>query len=182
MSTHGRSGVQRLLLGSIAGQLVQQVTRPILLLRPSEETAVSTQFRKILVALDGSEYAERVLPYVLPIAQKFGSQLRLLSVPQANKVETLGLQMQQYLDSVASFYQDKKIDTQVHLTGHDPANTIIEMSQQENIDLIMLATHGRGGWQRLLLGSVAEDVVRQANCPVFLVPIREQRTKVARYE
>ena len=176
MSTHGRSGMQRLLLGSIAGQLVQQLTRPVLLLRPSAETAVSTQFQKILVTLDGSEYAERVLPYVFPIAQKYGSELLLLTVPQAAAVETLGLKMQQYLDSIANFCKNKGIATQVHLTGRDPVRTIIQLSQQQGVDLIMLATHGRGGWQRLLLGSVADDVVQQANCPVFLVPIQEQRT------
>ena len=176
MSTHGRSGVQRLLLGSIAGQLVQQLTCPVLLLRPSVETAVPTQFRKILVTLDGSEYAERVLPYMIPIAQKFGSELLLLTVPQAATVETLGLKMQQYLDSIANFCKNQGILAKVHLTGHDPVSTIIQLSQQQGADLIMLATHGRGGWQRLLLGSVADDVVQQANCPVFLVPIQEQRT------
>ncbi|MCP4415478.1 MAG: universal stress protein [Chloroflexi bacterium] len=176
MSTHGRSGVQRLLLGSIARKLVQQSTHPILLLRASEETAVSPQFQKILVTLDGSEYSERVMSYVLPLAKKFGSNLLLLTVPQSNTVETLELKMQQYLDSLANFCNNEGVPTQVHLIGHDPVSTIIQLSQQEGIDLIMLATHGRGGLQRLLLGSVADDVVQQANCPVFLVPIQEQRT------
>ncbi len=175
MSTHGRSGVKRLLLGSVAGQLVQQLTRPVLLLRGGEETAVSTQFNKILVTLDGSKYAERVLPYMLPIAQKFSSQLLLLSVPQPNSQETLGLQMQHYLESMVEFCGKQGVVAQAHYIGHDPANTVIQVSQTENVDLIMLATHGRGGWQRLLLGSVADDVVRQASCPVFLVPIQEKR-------
>jgi nucleotide-binding universal stress UspA family protein len=176
MSTHGRSGVKRLLLGSVAGQLVQQLTCPMLLLRPLGETAVPAQFRKILVTLDGSKYAERVLPYVLPIARKNNSELLLLNVPHPAAAETLGIQMQQYLDSIAIFCKNEGIPTQVHLTGHDPVRTIIRLSQQEGADLIMLATHGRGGWQRLLLGSVADDVVRQASCPVFLVPIQEHRT------
>ena len=176
MSTHGRSGMQRLLLGSIAGELVQQLTCPVLLLRPSEETAVPIQFRKILLTLDGSEYAERALPYMIPIAQKFGSELILLTVPQSTTVETLGLKMQQYLDSIANFCQNLGIPTQIHLTGRDPVSTIIQLSQKEGVDLIMLATHGRGGLQRLLLGSVADDVIQQAHCPLFLVPIQEQRT------
>ena len=175
MSTHGRSGVQRLLLGSVAGQLVQQLTRPVLLLRGGEETAVLTQFQKILVTLDGSKYAERVLPYMLPIAQQFGSQLLLLTVPQPNAQETLGLKMNHYLESMVDFCQKQGVVAQAHYTGRDPAGTVIQLSQQENVDLIMLATHGRGGWQRLLLGSVADDVVRQASCPVFLVPIQEKR-------
>ena len=175
MSTHGRSGVKRLLLGSVAGQLVQQLTRPVLLLKWEEETAVPTQFNKILVTLDGSKYAERVLPYMLPIAQKFSSQLFLLSVPQPNSQEALGLQMQHYLESMVEFCGNQGVGAQAHYTGHDPANTVIQLSQAQNIDLIMLGTHGRGGWQRLLLGSVADDVVRQASCPVFLVPIHEKR-------
>ena len=176
MSTRGHSGVKRLLLGSVAGQVVQQVSLPVLLLPPClEETAVPTQFRKILITLDGSKYAERVLPYTLPIAQKFGSELLLLTVPQRNTEEALGLKMQQYLDSVATFCNNEGILAKVCLTGHDPAKTAIQISQEENIDLIMLATHGRGGLQRMLLGSVADEIVRHANCPVFLVPIREQR-------
>ncbi|WP_420631647.1 universal stress protein [Candidatus Leptofilum sp.] len=175
MSTRGHSGMRRLLLGSVAGQLVQQVTLPVLLLPPDLETAKPTQFRKILITLDGSLYAERVLPYTLPIAQKFGSELLLLTVPQPNAEETLGLKMQQYLDSVAKFCNNEGVLAKVCLTGDDPAKTAIQLSQEANIDLIMLATHGRGSWQRMLLGSVADEIVRQANCPVFLVPIREQR-------
>ena len=176
MSTRGHSGVKRLLLGSVAGQVLQHVTLPVLLLPPTcEETAVSTQFRKILITLDGSKYAERVLPYALPIAQKFGSELLLLTVPQRHTQETLGLKMQQYLDSVAAFCNNLGILANVCLTGDDPAKTAIQISLEKNIDLIMLATHGRGGLQRLLLGSVADEIVRHANCPVFLVPVREQR-------
>lgn len=175
MSTHGRSSVQRFLLGSIASELVQQFTRPLLLLRPQADCHSEPRWQKILVTLDGSEYAERVLPYVLPIARQFGSQLLLLTVPQSDVVETLGLKIQQYLDSIATFCNNEGIPTQACITGHDPAKTTIKLSQKENVDLIMLATHGRGGWQRLLLGSVADEIVRHANCPVFLVPIREQR-------
>ncbi|GJM42589.1 MAG: hypothetical protein DHS20C20_28710 [Ardenticatenaceae bacterium] len=175
MSTRGHSGVRRLLLGSVAGQLVQQTTLPVLLLRPNRETAVSTQFRKILITLDGSKNAERVLPYTLPIAKQFGSELLLLTVPQRNTEETLGLKIQQYLDSVATFCNNKGVPAKVCLTGRDPAKTAIQLSQEENIDLIMLATHGRGNWQRMLLGSVADEIVRHASCPVFLVPTREQR-------
>ncbi|WP_420645262.1 universal stress protein [Candidatus Leptofilum sp.] len=179
MSTRGHSGMRRLLLGSVAGQLVQQVTLPVLLLPPVLETAVPTQFRKILITLDGSKYAERVLPYTLPIARKFGSELLLLTVPQRNSEETLGLKMQQYLDSVAKFCNNEGILAKVCLTGDDPAKTAIQISQDANIDLIMLATHGRGSWQRMLLGSVADEIVRNANCPVFLVPTRQTTERIS---
>jgi nucleotide-binding universal stress UspA family protein len=54
-----------------------------------------------------------------------------------------------------------------HLLRGDPATTIVEVAEQENCDLIVMGTHGRTGFARLLMGSVAEAVVRRANCPVF---------------
>lgn len=56
--------------------------------------------------------------------------------------------------------------------GSRPATTILEMAEQEQVDLIMLATHGRGGIDRLVMGSVADRVVHHSTCPVFLLPVR----------
>jgi nucleotide-binding universal stress UspA family protein len=172
MSTNGRSGVRRLLVGSVAGQLIAQSTKPVLLIRPGKDL-VFTQFKKILVTLDGSEQAEQVLPYTYTLARQFSSEIHLLTVPHGATVESKD-QFQEYLDGVSAVFHNDGISAYSKLTGSDPVSTIVDYSQANEVDLIMIATHGRGGWQRMLLGSVADAVVRQANCSVFLVPSQER--------
>jgi nucleotide-binding universal stress UspA family protein len=58
------------------------------------------------------------------------------------------------------------------VAGSDPAYTIVELARANNVDLIMLATHGRGGRERLMFGSVADTVVRNSHRPIFMVPVR----------
>ena len=67
------------------------------------------------------------------------------------------------------------IPTQIRVAGSRPAQTIISVAKEEQVDLIMMATHGRGGLQRLFVGSVADRVVHRSTQPVFLVPISERR-------
>ncbi|GAH01432.1 unnamed protein product, partial [marine sediment metagenome] len=82
MSTNGRSGLKRVVIGSVASGVVQMSSKPILLLKPNDGwRSRSTGFTSLLVALDGSEYSERVLPYVRLIARKFSSKVTLLMVP-----------------------------------------------------------------------------------------------------
>ncbi len=66
-------------------------------------------------------------------------------------------------------------DADAIITGNGAARTIVQVSEDERIDLVMLATHGRGGGERLMVGSVADRVVKQAATPVLLVPVHERR-------
>ncbi len=81
--------------------------------------------------------------------------------------------IREYLDGISAVFQNDNIPARPILTGSDPVTTIVEYGRENEVDLIMIATHGRGGWQRMLLGSVADAVVRQADCSVFLVPIQK---------
>lgn len=190
ISSQGRSGVQRWLIGSVANKIVQLVKKPVLLVRPApEEDGKAPRFQKLLVTLDGSEFAERVLPYAKAIAAPFGSEILLLSVPEvpeaamfgamADVVEELRVQTEaqarQYLEDVASALREDGLNAQALVTGSGPARTIVAVSESEAADLIMLATHGRGGLDRLFMGSVAERVMQHTRCPVFLVPVHERR-------
>ena len=192
MSTHGRSGFPRWLIGSVASKVIQLVTYPVLLVRPTAEAREPSwqpQLRKLLVALDGSEFAERVLPFARALAMRFQSELLLLTVPEvpeaqmygpmADAVQDIRLQaeekIREYLESVAEGLREEGLHVRTLVTGSGPARTIVSVSEVEGVDLIMLATHGRGGLDRLFVGSVADRVVRHTRCPVFLLPIREQR-------
>ena len=173
MSTHGRSGIKRLLFGSVADQIVQLTQIPLLLLRPSNNWRSRwTEFRHLLITLDGSANAETILDYAKLFAQRFQSQIILLSVPDQNQSEESLASIRHYLDGIKNHLAESNIEVQTRVTGQNAGHTIVQVSQDEEIDLIMLATHGRGGFDRLMLGSVADLVVRHTTCPILLVPAR----------
>jgi nucleotide-binding universal stress UspA family protein len=189
MSTRGRSGMSRFLMGSVANAVVQLITRPVLLLRPAElSTEVPPQINKVLVTLDGSSFSERVLPYAKTLAQAIDGEILLLTVPEVPEPEMYGpmydaveelrhkaeANAERYLHGVANGLREEGANVRAIITGSRPATTIVEVAEQEHADLIMLATHGRGGMQRLMVGSVADRVVHHAGCPVFLVPVNER--------
>jgi nucleotide-binding universal stress UspA family protein len=174
MSTHGRSSVERMLRGSVADGVVRRSDIPVLMIRPREEwTSRASQFRRLLVSLDGSESAESVLPYVRAMARHFGSEVLLLAVPEG---EGEVARLEHYLHNVTQALQARGIEVKAMVTGSGAARTIIATSQSEPVDLIMMATRGRGSLAAHdSVGSVAERVVQAAPCPVFVVPVRTSR-------
>ena len=102
----------------------------------------------------------------------------LLSVPEAEPNET---RIRHYLDTVAAALKQRSLNVRPLVTGSGPARTIIAVSESEDADLIMMATRGRGvAADGVVIGSVAERVVQETQCPVFLVPIRDGRGLLAR--
>jgi nucleotide-binding universal stress UspA family protein len=191
MSTHGCADADHKLIGSVANKIVRLVNKPVLLVRPaSNGNGKAPQLKKLLLALDGSEFAERMLPYAKALATRFDSEILLLSVPEvpetwkygamAEAVEGLRAEAEaeicQYLESIATAFREEGLKVRAMVTGSGPARTIVAVSESEAVDLIMLATHGRGGLDRLFMGSVADRVVQQTRRPVFLVPVQERRT------
>jgi nucleotide-binding universal stress UspA family protein len=173
MCTHGRSRVGRMLLGSVASEVLQQSARPLLLVRPREGAERRPlAFDKLMVTLDGSSEAELVLPYAQALATRFASQIILLTVPDDLQAEAQLGNLQRYLDDVAGVMTASGLSVQPIVVGSDPAHTIVELARVNDVDLIMLATHGRGGQARLLFGSVADTVVRNSHRPIFMVPVR----------
>lgn len=185
MSTHGRSGISRFMLGSNASAVIQRLRQPVLLLRPQAlDQGDLPTVRTVLVTLDGSSFAERVLPWVQRVSETTGAQVLLLVVPEvpdpalygamADTVDELRAQAEvnarRYLDRIAAQLRAAGMPVQALVEGSRPATTILDVAEREQVDLIMLATHGRGGMDRLMLGSVADRVVHHSTAPVLLVP------------
>lgn len=181
-----------MLLGSVANQVLQQATCPMMVVHPIEGvTPPVPNFKKLLVTLDGSEFAERVLPYV-KASVIFESVVLLISVPQVPEAEMYGAvvneirelrkhaetEAKEYLEGVSINLQKTGVNTSIIVTGSRPAQTIVSVAQKEKVDVIMMATHGRGGVDSLVVGSVAERIVQNTCCPVFLVPIHERRQEI----
>ncbi len=188
MSTHGRSGISRFMLGSTASAVIQLLRRPVLLLRPEAlDQGGLPAVSRVLVTLDGSSFAERVLPWVQRVSEATGAETLLLAVPEvpepsmygamADTVDELRREAeanaQRYIARVAAELQAAGLAVRPLVEGSRPATAILDVAEREGVELIMLATHGRGGVDRLFLGSVADRVVHHARCPVLLVPARE---------
>lgn len=203
MSTHGRGPVQRAWLGSVADRLSRRLHVPLILIRPDESgngaterpapTPVgSVKVRRVLVTLDGSDLAEVVLGPAAEVARALGAPLSLLRVAGVRlyvgspylphgaeeynrQLEAERAEAEAYLRDVAASLTERGVDVEGHRVLQGPAaTTILEAAQAETEGLIAMATHGRGGFQRLLLGSVSDKVVRGATAPVLLVRPADQ--------
>ncbi|MFN2180852.1 MAG: universal stress protein, partial [Candidatus Promineifilaceae bacterium] len=171
---NGRSGLRRFLIGSVALEVVQNASTPLLLLQPTGDwRSRSTSFKRLLVTLDGSQFSERILPYVTTLARSFNSEVILLSVPVGSTSESYRETIRGYLDNLAGELESQGLKVRTLVTGSAAAQTIVATAETEMVDLIMVATHGRSGMDRFMLGSVAERVVHNMPCPIFLLPVRD---------
>ena len=191
MTTHSKSAFQRWLMGSKASKILQLVNAPVLVFRPQHEsTARRLAFRRLLVPLDGSALAERVLPYTRALAEAFGGKVILLGVPEipdpalygtmADIVAQLRAQaeakLRAYLNAVVAALQETGVAVEMTIAGHEPPQAILAVGDEKDVDLIMLTSHGHGAQDAVLLGSTAERVVHHSQRPVFLTPIGEKRS------
>ncbi len=185
-STRGGSGVRHWLSGGVARKIIQLVDKPVLLVQSSDvDDKKEVRIKKILVNLDGSRVAELVIPYARVLAKAFQCKVLLLSVPEIPEPEKYGAmadlveemrtkaetEICQYLESIASTLAEEGIEVQATVTGSFPARTINAVAEVEDVDLIMMTTRGRGGLDRILMGSVAQRVVQITQRPVFLLPV-----------
>lgn len=189
MTTHGRSGLAHMWLGSVADALIRVSPRPVLLMRPDEATteAAPPTIETIVVPLDGSPFAEQILDPALELGQALGAAITLLYVvePQAllhrddmyiapvdlNPEGTRRHQAaaQKYLERIARAvaHADQPISARVVL-GEQVATAILETVDRQPNSMLALATHARSGIRRLFLGSVADKVVRGTHRPVLV--------------
>ena len=193
LSTKGKSGEKHWQRDGASRKLVRSITKPIIMVQTEQVKRIGVhwvpRFEKILVALDGSIHSERTLPYARAIAQIFKSDIILLSVPDVpnaseyrapaaflenlrSKKET---NMRKFLSAVARGLEKDGLNVKTLVSGSSPAKTIVEVSQANQVDMIMMTSRGRGGLQLLFLGSVADRVVQAADQMVFMMPLPEPK-------
>lgn len=184
LATHGRTGLQRLVLGSVAETVLHSAPKPLLLIRPLETQAAliappAHPYQTIVVPLDGSELAARALERAQPLAAATGATIVLVTaVPglidgapwRADQQTLAGDHRLSYLEAARQQVEAAGLPVQIYLGPTPAAATIMDVGDRVEADLIVMSTHGRGGWQRIRLGSVAWDVVQMAQRPVLLVP------------
>jgi len=188
MATTGRTGAAHLLLGSVAELVVRHATCPVLTIRhdrPAAQRQVITgalpRLRRILVPLDGSELAEAVLPQIVGLAKRNGAELRLLRVAHAHALRDADLATAQlrvvqeaeaYLAGVAHRLAAEGVSASPAVRYGGTLEEILDDIWVNRPDLVAMSTHGRTGLTHLLLGSVAEQVLRASPVPVLLFPAR----------
>ena len=191
MTTHGRGAFGRAWLGSTADHLVRHTPAAIMLIRPDTETVATMdmmpEFKRILLAVDGSALAEQAIPWARRVGVTYDASYTLLrAVPPVMNPQSPYLphtierthealeegrkEAERYLADLAERFivNGATVHTELQLPVR-PATAILHYADRNPIDLIALATHGRGGLTRALLGSVADKVVRGAHVPVLLV-------------
>ena len=192
MTTHGRGPLQRFWLGSVADTLMRRLPMLLLLVRPHDEEEEDEALldplpRRILVPLDGTDHAGRILRPALDLGRLAGAEYHLLTV--VAPVPVLGFDLAAYapagtdllvtaqlqreavdkLEKVAGPLREEGLTVHVHaVVEASAAATILEQCRSLKCDAIAIETHGRGGLSRLLLGSVADKVVRGASVPVLV--------------
>jgi nucleotide-binding universal stress UspA family protein len=189
MATHGRGGVRRAWLGSVADYLVRHLEVPVLLVRASEGAGPGPAPRtggRILVALDGSALAEQALEAAAAMARFRDAEVSLIQVvPPVLDVPDQMLPMpagydhaltgecrdqaQDYLDDLVERLRGDGLRAgAVAVVGWSIAGTLLEAAAAPDVTMVVVATHGRGGLKRLALGSVADKLVRAATVPVLV--------------
>ena len=155
MGTHGRSGVDRYLFGSLAERTLRTAHVPVLTVREVEGDATLDE---ILIATDGSDGAERAGDHAIAIAAAAGARLHVLTVGDDAPARSL-----------AARAREAGVDATVAVRTGRPHEAILDYADEAGVDLVTLGSHGRTGVERVLLGSVAERVLRTATRPVLAV-------------
>jgi nucleotide-binding universal stress UspA family protein len=188
MTTHARGGLDRAVLGSVADGLVRHSVAPVLLVRPGIEAppapADAPVFRRVLVPVDGGPAEDRMIEHAIAVAGTAGVEYTLLRVVTSGapsvhprrprRGEDPGSRAQRATVQVALGVKAKELRARGLLVrpevviNDDAAKGILGYAAANDFDLVAMATRSRGGLERLLLGSVADRVLRQADITLLL--------------
>ncbi len=162
IASHGRSGLIRFALGSVTERLVREGNAPVLVVQAA--SPVDRPLDSALVPLDGSPLAELALAMVETLARKPVRQVRLLRAV-ANLDERPAAHA--YLERIAKRLTDVGLTVSTSVPIAEPTQALAAAAA--SVDLVIIATHGRSGFDRVRHGSVAEHVTREVQTPVLLV-------------
>jgi nucleotide-binding universal stress UspA family protein len=190
MSTHSRSGPAQWILGSTADRILRSGERPVLLVRPCHDGVKGTALARlssIVVPLDGSPTAEAILPFVQELARAMELKITLLHVINVETTVRFGemnadtklmpnevlqraaVLASDYLADVANRPELRGLCVQSEVLGGSPADRVVDFARETPDCLVAMTTHGRSGFRRWIVGSVADRVVRYTGEPVLAV-------------
>jgi nucleotide-binding universal stress UspA family protein len=192
MATHGRSGLNRWLLGSVAEKILRATANPLLLVRAGDESEPvgDANIKSVIVPLDGSELAEGVLPTVIELAKALNLEVLLLRgyelpasayygenyLPDYEELKArIEEETKSYLEGKVEALKATGLEKVFSVVTEGPAaDEIIKYTRRRPDALVAMCTHGRSGVRRWVLGSVTEKVVRHSGDPVLVISAKAE--------
>ncbi len=182
IGTHGRGGVDRVILGSVAERVVSKAHCPVMVVRSRKYIG----FKRIIVPIDFSDCSRKALEYAAATARAHRSKLTILHVFEESFIEPYvraANTEEEAQEIVRGIEKDNEVKyddflKKIDLSGVEydrllrmgiPSNEIVETAREQKAQLIVMGTHGRSGIKHMLVGSDAEEVVRNAPCDIVVV-------------
>ncbi len=188
MGTHGRSGLRHFLIGSVAERVIRNASCPVMSIRYHKETeSFAPKVQRILVPIDFSSYSRQTLSHAVDIARHFNASLEILHVIEeqvhpsyyvAGDISIFNLipDLREKSLSALKEFTEKVITDDIEHTFHiregRAHSEIARFAQDQEIDLIVIATHGLSGLEHFLIGSTTEKVIRKVNQPVLAIKMK----------
>jgi nucleotide-binding universal stress UspA family protein len=188
IASHGHGGVTRLMIGSVAQRVAQQSLVPTMIVRTGASQPDRVSFRKILVPLDGSMLAESALELVTdvagqeceitlarvvePVRGALGGSAELGTVVNWQATQEATNEAEKYLTTKAHALERAGLTARSVVCTGEPEEELRRIASEKMVDVIVMATHGRAGLSRFLLGSTTDTMIRQAAQPVLLINAR----------
>lgn len=176
MTTHGRTGLARWQLGSVAEKVIRASKVPVLVGRSftadpdgsrSESHPQEFRIRRVVLPIDPGDSSRAAVEPALEVARLFEAEVILVGVLQTTAPDsTLPPAFEEIRQAIA----DRGMHAEIALKAGDPAGEILAVARESQAGMIVMASRGRRGLPRWLLGSVAERIVRTAHVPVLVVP------------
>lgn len=182
MGTHGRTGLERLLLGSVAERVVRTSSVPVLTVA-EDGPAWHGSYDEVLVPTDGSECAEAAAEHAVAIAGRYDATVHVVGVVNLIEeggffsaggvnegfVDELDAEAERATRRIAERVEDAGLGAESAVVHGVPSRVLVDYADENGVDVIAMGTHGRTGGSRYLTGSVTERVVRTAPVPVLTV-------------
>jgi nucleotide-binding universal stress UspA family protein len=170
MCSRGKTGLKRLLLGSVAEEMLRLSPIPVLVVHPLTKAAGKMKIKRIVVPLDGSHRSGSILAHVAPLAKATGAKLLFTTIVEPHAKGEMPVEI-----VARNLFREQKIlhklgiQTEIAIRYGDPVAEILSFGDVQNADLVALSTHGRTGLDRARYGSVAESVLRRGKFPLLLL-------------
>jgi nucleotide-binding universal stress UspA family protein len=179
LATHGAGGIPRLLMGSVTEGILRKAAVPVLAVRPFWSydllAAGGTErqpIRNVLLPVDGSALSLESIPSVVQVCDLFESRVVLLRILELKKQQAPTsaerAEAEAQLKTLEGLLGKQGVETVSLLREGDPTEEIVKAVQSQDVDLIAMTTHGRGGLTRAITGSVTEKVLRQVRVPMLV--------------
>jgi nucleotide-binding universal stress UspA family protein len=182
MGTHGRTGVNRVVSGSVTERVTRVSDVPVFTVRADGATPTPDTYDTVLLPTDGSDCAEAAVDHAVALAEAFDAEIDVVSVVDVNTVaaqseltnarlvlDELEGQAENAIERVVDRVSEVGIAGETAVIQGAPASGVMDYAEEAGVDLIVMGTHGRSGIDRFLLGSTTERLIRHASVPVVSV-------------